>query len=212
MLVMNKRSLFGTICLSIATATMLVSCGDGTTRSTGLEFSRNMYDPLAYNPDQPNPNFSNKMTAQTPPEGTTPIGFERFEYGESVEEYTRAGAELINPLEVTEANLVKGEALYQAYCAVCHGESGKGDGPITKDRKVVDSRGERDLENFPPPPSFLASDNAPSSRGGTMKELSDGQIYHTIVYGLNAMGSYASQLSPEERWQVTMYVKELQTK
>ena len=84
MLVMNKRSLFGTICLSIATATMLVSCGDGTTRSTGLEFSRNMYDPLAYNPDQPNPNFSNKMTAQTPPEGTTPIGFERFEYGESV--------------------------------------------------------------------------------------------------------------------------------
>ncbi|RZL99726.1 MAG: cytochrome c, partial [Pedobacter sp.] len=49
-----------------------------------------------------------------------------------------------------------------------------------------------------------------SSRGGAMKDLTDGQIYHTIQYGLNLMGSYASQLSPEERWKVVMYVHELQ--
>jgi hypothetical protein len=43
-----------------------------------------------------------------------------------------------------------------------------------------------------------------------MKDLTGGKIYHTIKYGLNMMGSYASQLTPEERWKVVMYVQELQ--
>ena len=45
-----------------------------------------------------------------------------------------------------------------------------------------------------------------------MSELSDGKIYHTITYGYNAMGAHASLLTPEERWQVVMYVHELQKK
>ena len=61
---------------------------------------------------------------------------------------------------------------------------------------------------FPPPPSYSSGQ---SSRGGAMKDLNDGKIYHTITYGVNAMGSYASQLSPEERWKVIMYVHHLQT-
>jgi hypothetical protein len=37
-----------------------------------------------------------------------------------------------------------------------------------------------------------------------------GTAYHTIYYGLNAMGSYASQLaSEEEMWQVSEYVMQL---
>ena len=45
-----------------------------------------------------------------------------------------------------------------------------------------------------------------------MKDLSDGKIYHTIYYGVGLMGSHASQLSPDERWKVVMYVRELQKK
>ena len=41
-----------------------------------------------------------------------------------------------------------------------------------------------------------------------MLELKDGHIYHTITYGLNAMGPHASQLSSEERWQIVYYVRE----
>ena len=212
MLAMNKKNFLGTVCVAVALSAVVSACGDGTTRSAGWEFSRNMYDPIAYNPDQPNNNFENKITAQTPPEGTNPIGFERFEYGNSVEEYERAGAESVNPLVVNQANLQHGEALYLTYCAVCHGEEGAGDGPITADREVEDSRGKRALENFPPPPSYHQSSGAPSSRGGQMSELSDGKIYHTITYGYNAMGAHASLLTPEERWQVVMYVHELQKK
>lgn len=211
-LAMNKKGFLVSVCAAFALAAVVSSCGDGKTRSTGLEFSRNMYDPIAYNPDQPNNNFSNKMTAQLPPEGTTPIGFERFEFANSVEEYERAGRELVNPLTATKVNLAHGEALFQTYCAVCHGKDGKGDGPITLDRSVEDSRGKRNLENFPPPPSYQKSDGNPSSRGGQMSDLSAGKIYHTIFYGYNAMGAHASLLTPEERWQVVMYVQELQKK
>ena len=205
---MNKMKLLSAVGAAVAFATVVSSCGDGTTRSEGWEFSRNMYDPLGYNPDQPNANFADGKTAQTPPEGTVPVGFERFPYANTLEDYERAGAELTNPLEHTEANLAKGEALYQVYCAVCHGPEGHGDGPITKDRTLEAES--RQLENFPPPPSYAKSDGINSSRGGAMADLTDGKIYHTITYGLNMMGSHASQLSPEERWNVVMYVRELQ--
>ena len=43
-----------------------------------------------------------------------------------------------------------------------------------------------------------------------MKDLTDGKIYHTITYGVNLMGSHASQLNPTERWKVVQYIHELQ--
>src|SRR5690606_2857126 len=134
MLAMNKMRFLGAIGAAVAIAAVAASCGEGTTRSTGWEYARNMYDPIGYNPDQPNENFKDGKTAQTPPEGTTPVGFERFPYSASNEDYERAGAELVNPLARTAENLAQGEALYQAYCAVCHGPEGHGDGPITQDR------------------------------------------------------------------------------
>ena len=73
--------------------------------------------------------------------------------------------------------------------------SGQGDGLVV-------------AHGFPAPPSYSKGQ---SSRGGAMKDLTDGKIYHTITYGVNAMGSYASQLAPEERWKVIMYVHHLQT-
>jgi hypothetical protein len=143
-----------------------------------------MYDPIAFNPDQPNKNFKNGITAQTPPTGTTPIGFTRFDYENSVEGYELAGAEITaNPLTVTEQNLKEGHALYVTYCAVCHGPEGNGDGTITKDREVEDSRGKRALENFPEPPSYQKSAGTPSSRGGQMsftRSPTDGTLWgHT---------------------------------
>jgi len=60
-------------------------------------------------------------------------------------------------------------------------------------------------------PSYHGAD-ANSSRGGLMQDMPAGKIYHTIMYGLNAMGSHASQLSPDERWKVVMYVQQLQKK
>jgi Cytochrome C oxidase, cbb3-type, subunit III len=76
----------------------------------------------------------------------------------------------------------------------CHGETGNGDGQLIGTGK------------FPPPPSYSSG---VSSRGGNMRDLTDGKIYHTITYGINLMGPHASQVNPAERWKITMYVHEL---
>jgi hypothetical protein len=43
-----------------------------------------------------------------------------------------------------------------------------------------------------------------------MSELTAGHLYHAITFGLNAMGPHASQITENERWQIVLYVQELQ--
>ena len=179
----------------LASVAMLSACRDN--KSTGLEFARNMYDPIAYNQDQPNKNFANGATSQTPPANTTPVDYIRYEYPNTKEGY-EASVALVNPLALTEKNLTEGKHFYTVFCAPCHGEKGDGQGHIVKLDKGISGV-----------PAYHGAD-AMSSRGGLMKDMPAGKIYHTIMYGLNAMGSHASQLSPEERWKVVMYVQQLQ--
>jgi len=193
---MNKnRVVLASFCM-LASAVVFSACSDK--QSTGLEYARNMYDPLGYNPDQPNKNFKNGQTAQTPPKNTVPVGFiEDDIYPNTKEGYEAAGVNLVNSMPLTEQNLLKGQHLYMVMCGPCHGKEGDGQGHLVK------------IEKYSGVPSFHDALKE-SSRGGLMKDLSAGKIYHTIKYGVNMMGSYASQLSPEERWQVVLYVQQLQ--
>jgi mono/diheme cytochrome c family protein len=193
MLAMNKFKILGLAVISVAASIIVTSCKDK--RSTGWEYAPNMYEHLAYDPDQKNPNFKDGKTAQVPPAGTIPVGFVKFDYPNTKDGYELAGTEVKNPLDMTQQNLADGKILFEHFCSPCHGVGGQGDGLVVQ-------------HGFPPPPSYSKGQ---SSRGGAMKDLTDGKIYHTITYGVNAMGSYASQLAPEERWKVIMYVHHLQT-
>ena len=44
----------------------------------------------------------------------------------------------------------------------------------------------------------------------TAAAWTDGHFYHVITFGKGAMGSYASQLRPEERWMVISYIRSKQ--
>ncbi|HVW14855.1 MAG TPA: cytochrome c [Mucilaginibacter sp.] len=189
---MNKIKILGITVVAVASAAVITSCKDK--RSTGWEYAPNMYEHIAYDPDQPNPNFKDGKTAQRPPAGTIPIGFTPFDYPNTKDGYEKAGAEVTSPLPQTPENFAEGKVLFEHFCSPCHGLNGQGDGLVVK-------------HGFPAPPSYSLGQ---SSRGGAMKDLTDGKIYHTITYGVNAMGSYASQLEPEERWKVIMYVHHLQ--
>ncbi|MDB5011300.1 MAG: cytochrome [Mucilaginibacter sp.] len=193
MLAMNKFKILGLAVITIAASIVVTSCKDK--RSTGWEYAPNMYEHIAYDPDQKNPNFKDGKTAQVPPAGTVPVGFVKFDYPNTKDGYEQSGLEAKNPLAASEQNLADGQVLFEHFCSPCHGTSGQGDGLVVQ-------------HGFPPPPSYSKGQ---SSRGGAMKDLTDGKIYHTITYGVNAMGSYASQLAPEERWKVIMYVHHLQT-
>jgi len=41
---------------------------------------------------------------------------------------------------------------------------------------------------------------------------SDGRIFFVMEYGQNNMGSYASQLSREQRWRIVQYIRTLEPK
>ena len=73
------------------------------------------------------------------------------------------------------------------YCAVCHGTKG--------DCNCILSQ----RDKFNGIPNYKDRD------------VSEGSIYHVIMYGKNLMGSHASQLKHNERWQVVQYVEKLRS-
>ena len=181
---------------------IFVGCGDSAsdgrelTRHPGYEYMPNMYRSPSFETYSENPNFSNNSTARLPVEGTIPRGTMPFEYENTLEDYLRAGEDLNNPLSKNEKNTEEGEALYIMFCAHCHGDNGDGKGSISH-------------PVYGAIPAY--NDNVQIRRtGSTMSELKDGNIYHAITYGLNAMGPHASQITPEERWKIIMYINNLQ--
>lgn len=178
--------------LSIA-ATGLTSCTSSGDR-TGIEYAPNMYRSQAYEPysqgelKEYNPNG---MTMRLPVRGTVARGQGGYvyPYPNSGDGYA-ASAAYASWVPNSPSNVREGERLYNIYCTHCHGKTGDNDGSIFKSKKM-------------PGPSW------PNYQSDYIKNIPVGQIYHTITYGKGLMGSHAAMLTPEERWKVIAYVKEL---
>lgn len=190
------KSAFNNIILAFTAASMMLvmACGPDHSRPKS-EFMPDMYRSPSYETYSINPVFKDSASAQKPVAGTIPRGYTFFHYPNTTEGYEAAGRDVHNPLENSAASLEEGKRLYGIYCMHCHGETGNADGALIATGK------------FPPPPSYYAGK---SSRGGEVKDLPDGKIYHAITYGINLMGSHASQVNPTERWKIIQYVHELQ--
>jgi mono/diheme cytochrome c family protein len=118
-----------------------------------------------------------------PVRGTIPRDYEPYPY----KDLETAGRELKNPLRPTHQVMMRGQAIYNTYCIVCHGPNGEGDGTV--------------VPRFPRPPT-LQSDK--------IRGYQDGSIYHVITMGQNLMPSYASQISSGDRWAAIHYIRALQ--
>ncbi len=188
---MNKR-----IYIAFAAVAMIIviaSCGKDP-KQPGLEYMPDMYRSSSYEVYSGNPNFKDSLTMQHPVVGTLPRGYAFFPYPASNEGYEAAGKDMKNLFPETKENLEEGKRLYDIFCMHCHGEGGLADGSLIATGK------------FPAPPSYTTGK---SSRGGDMKDLTDGKIFHTITYGINLMGSHASQINPTERWKIIMFVRSI---
>ena len=154
-----------------------------------LEWPTQMQYSPAYLSQTPNPVLPNGMTQQMPVAGTIPRGYSPFHYGSSPEEAIRAGNELMNPFQPTEESLTRGQQVFNNYCAVCHGSSGAGDGPL--------------IPKYPNPPAY----NTEKSRA-----LADGNMFHVITVGRKDMPSHAALVSSDDRWKAVLYIRKLQGK
>jgi mono/diheme cytochrome c family protein len=193
---------------SAALLLMAVGCNK-TPNSPGVEYMPDMYrspaieayvdygqDPYHYSEDLALQQRE-RQSARKPADGTIPFAKDAskaafnmpYPYPNSPDGYEQAGRELKSPVVMSEATVEQGKVIYDKFCLHCHGTKGEGDGGV-----VVNGK-------YPPPPSYL----------GALKDLPEGKIFHSLVYGKNvAMGSHASQLNKEERWLVTRYVQYLQ--
>jgi mono/diheme cytochrome c family protein len=89
-----------------------------------------------------------------------------------------------------------GRARFLAFCAPCHGESGRGDGPAAATL--------RDHADRPAKPRDLRS--APLRGGDTARDL-----YRTLLTGLDGtpMPAFAEGMTEEQRWELAAYVRDL---
>lgn len=105
-----------------------------------------------------------------------------------------ASRAIVSPMAVLSAEETKeAERLYLVNCGICHGTKLDGNGPLWKDGNGP----------YPSAPKNLVSDDVVS-------KMPEGQMFYSITYGKNLMGSYASQLSTKERWMVIAYIKSKQ--
>ena len=176
----------------------------------GLEYAPQMYHSVPYEPltqikdkDQgkwlsnredglgefynSNPNNPYEQNVRKPVTGTvrrTNNGLLPYRLGK---DDVVIAATMENPLADTPEIIAEGKTLYEVYCDHCHGSTGQGDGLVG---------------------TVFAG--VPPYNKGVTKDLSEGHVFHVITHGIRRMGAHGSQISPEKRWKIVKYVKQLQ--
>jgi mono/diheme cytochrome c family protein len=136
------------------------------------KIDRNMWDSPAFGPQE--------TIEPMPPAGSVPTK------GLAPRPSMADAAKLASPLSGSADDIARGKASFGIFCAPCHGESGKGDGPVGVKLK--------------PRPSNIGP-------GGMLPGLSDGELFTIVTNGAGAMPSFAADLSPEDRWRVVAWLR-----
>lgn len=165
------------------------SCGKKDVNSPGFEFMPDMYrSPSVEYYGIHVVNGDTLYNAMLPVKGTIARGYMPYVYANTGEGYEQAGLYLKNPIAYSEQAEKEGEVLYGKFCVHCHGATGAGDGKVGG--------------KLPGAP--------PAYNSGSLKNLPEGKIFHSITYGKGLMGNHASILTQEERWKLVYYVQKLQ--
>jgi mono/diheme cytochrome c family protein len=191
---MSKYSIIAFLFSGFTALAVLSSCTKDP-QSPGYEYMPDMYRGPAYEAYGMSPLFSDSLASRKPVAGTIPRYnaetlpfYEPYAYANTNEGYELAGLNVKSPLANTPEVLEKGKLVYNNFCVHCHGEKGDGNGILVQNDKFA---------------------GVPSYYSAALAELPEGKMYHSIFYGKNMMGSHASQINFEERWQVIHYVQKL---
>jgi mono/diheme cytochrome c family protein len=95
-----------------------------------------------------------------------------------------------NPLQPTSENLAHGKVLFETVCAPCHGQIGKGDGSVV----------------------HLLAHKPANLLTGVSTNLPDGYVFGYIRNGGIWMPSYDDAMSATERWQIVLYMRDVEKK
>lgn len=188
-------------CLSIA---LLASCSDEPRRDPGRIYMPDMtysraYETYSVTPEQKEAllkkgiHYSNTPVPGTLKRGTLiPFDIAKDAAGDTAN-YVASKA-VKSPLgAMDETTMTEANRLYLVNCGICHGTKLDGNGPLYRGGDGP----------FPAKPATLVGD-------AKYEAMPEGQMYYSVTYGKNKMGSYASQLDTKQRWMVIAYVKSKQ--
>jgi mono/diheme cytochrome c family protein len=106
----------------------------------------------------------------------------------------KQSAEVKNPYDsiaMSKKDMAEAGRLFNVNCGICHGAKGAGNGPIASAGHIG---GVANLTSE----AYI--------------KMADGTMFHSLTYGKNLMGSYASQITKQQRWMIVKYIRTLQPK
>lgn len=172
---------------------VIAGCGDDVQREPGLTYMPDMGKSRAYETYDDHSNLADKGIHYTnmPVVGTVARGEELPYHLKNDSTGYRLSNTITNPLtEWSASDSVETERLYLINCAICHGTTLNGNGPLYKDGAGP----------YAAKPATLVGDPAIEAKG-------EGDYFHVQTYGKGQMGSYASQLNRKQRWMIARYIK-----
>ena len=140
---------------------------------------------IQYMPDMADsPTVKSQESYLDPPPNS--IAMNAILYPKTIE---AAEEQLRNPYPGSPEIVEQGKVLYDTFCAVCHGSTGIGGGPI---------------EDVLPGVPNITSD--------VYSGRKDGFFFHRITFGMGRMPGYGHAISANERWYIIHYLRKLQGK
>ena len=91
-----------------------------------------------------------------------------------------------NPVPASKESIEAGRALFNQICFVCHGQSGKGDGPAA-------------ASCVPQKPADFTNPK--------VWEQTDGTLFWKISQGRGVMPKFEATLTPEQRWNAINFIR-----
>ncbi len=177
----------GWIPLLLLSVFLSTGCSRMTTRNAPIEVFPDMDRQPRYGAQAESSFFADGRTARKPVPGTVAQG--QLNQDEGFHTGVVNGMYLgQNPLEITEAVLLRGQERFNIYCAPCHDRVGTGRGVV----------GER---------SMWLANNLHDDR---IKTMVDGEIFQVMSYGRRSMSGYRFQVPARDRWAIVAYVRALQ--
>ncbi len=95
------------------------------------------------------------------------------------------------PFTITPADLKRGRSRFNIFCSPCHGVLGNGEGEIAM----------RGLALRRQPADYSTA---------RLRKMPIGHFYDVITNGYGVMYSYASRITPDDRWRIAAWIRVLQ--
>jgi mono/diheme cytochrome c family protein len=140
-----------------------------------------------YLPLEPSDFFADGRSARQPVAGTVARGELRIDEHLYTGKVDGKDADTF-PFPITANDILRGQERYNIYCSPCHDYTGSGRGMIV-------------MRGFPAPPSFHID---------RLRQAPVGHFFDVMTNGNGSMYSYASRVTPEDRWRITAYIRALQ--